>query len=526
MIHHNPILTGFNPDPSIVRVGEDYYIATSTFEWFPGVQIHHSKDLVNWTLVSRPLNRVNQLDLLGVPDSGGVWAPCLTYDDGTFYLIYTNVKSFDGVWKDTPNYLVTSKEIDGEWSDPIFLDSRGFDPSMYHEADGKKYYLSMLVDHREGKLFGGIIMQEYDSNLKQLIGPTHYLFKGTELNCTEGPHMYKRNGYYYLLLAEGGTEYGHAVSIARSKSITGPYEIHPENPILSSRDNPEAPLQKTGHGDLVEGPDGDWHLVFLTGRPLTTRGRCPLGRETAMEEINWKDGWPWLKNGTRVASLNLPSLPAKKEDKTAETVSFDRDQLPTSFQSLRVPITSDWLSLTDRTEALRMYGQESLSSLLRQSLVARRLQHFEIEASTTIDFKPTHFQHMAGLVCFYNTYHWHYLYVSGWEDGSRRLQVLTCNRYQIKEHLAEVVQLPVEGNIHLKVIWKKADLQFYYGLDDGNWVEIGPVLDGSILSDDYVQDAENRYRAAFTGAFIGMCCQDLSGHKGYADFLNWTYKPL
>ena len=146
----NPILKGFNPDPSICRVGEDFYIATSTFEWFPGVQIHHSKDLKNWNLISHPLNRLSQLDLKGVPDSCGIWAPCLSYHKGTFYLVYSNVKSFDGVWKDSPNYLVTAKDIQGDWSDPIYLNSSGFDGSLFHDA-GKIWYTNMIVDHRNGK---------------------------------------------------------------------------------------------------------------------------------------------------------------------------------------------------------------------------------------------------------------------------------------------------------------------------------------------------------------------------------------
>jgi xylan 1,4-beta-xylosidase len=171
----NPILKGFNPDPSILRVNDDYYIATSTFEWFPGVQIHHSKDLINWELIAHPLNRISQLDMKGVPDSCGVWAPCLSYDNGTFYLVYSNVKSFAGVWKDTPNYLVTTKNIRGEWSESVFLDSSGFDGSLFHDADGRKWYLSMRVDHRKGKMFGGIVLREFDTILQKLVGEVFYL---------------------------------------------------------------------------------------------------------------------------------------------------------------------------------------------------------------------------------------------------------------------------------------------------------------------------------------------------------------
>ncbi|MEQ9299602.1 MAG: glycoside hydrolase family 43 protein [Cyclobacteriaceae bacterium] len=283
----NPILKGFNPDPSIIRVGSDYYIATSTFEWFPGVQIHHSRDLANWTLVKRPLERKSQLDLLGVPDSCGVWAPCLSYADGIFYLVYSNVKSFDGPWKDTPNYLIIAKDILGDWSEPIFLDSRGFDASLFHDEDGRKWYVTLVVDHRQQRLFGGIEIQEIDPMSMSLKGPSYKIFEGTSLGCTEGPHLYKKDGYYYLITAEGGTEYHHAMTIARSRDITGPYEVHPQNPLITCKDNPEHPLQKSGHGDFVQAANGDWYIVFLISRPISERGRCILGRETAIEKVFW-----------------------------------------------------------------------------------------------------------------------------------------------------------------------------------------------------------------------------------------------
>ena len=294
----NPILTGFNPDPSICRVGDDSYIATSTFDWFPGVQIHHSRDLVHWHLLTRPLTRVSQLNMKGNPDSCGVWAPNLTYKDGTFYLVYTDVKRFDGRWKDTHNYLVTATEIDGEWSDPIYLNSSGFDPSLFHDEDGRAWVPNLLVDHRKGKFFGGIVLQEYSYRERRLIGEVYYIFPGTALGVTEGPVLFKRNGWYYLITAEGGTEYNHAVTLARSRQITGPYEVHPTNPVLTSAHNPDLYLQKAGHGSVVSTPDGRWYLTHLAGRPLTTRGRCTLGRETCLQEVVWhEDGWLYLKSG-------------------------------------------------------------------------------------------------------------------------------------------------------------------------------------------------------------------------------------
>jgi len=234
----NPILRGFNPDPSIVRVGADYYIATSTFEWYPGVQIHHSRDLVNWRLVTRPLRRPAQLNMLGDPDSCGVWAPDLTFTDGRFYLVYTDVKRYGRTTvagasgaslRDFHNYVVTCPEIDGEWSDPAYLNSSGFDPGLFHDDDGRSYLLNMLWDHRPGQnRFAGIVLQEFSRAEARLVGERRVIFAGTPLGLTEGPHLYKRGGYYHLITAEGGTGWGHAVTMARARKIEGPYELHPD----------------------------------------------------------------------------------------------------------------------------------------------------------------------------------------------------------------------------------------------------------------------------------------------------------
>ena len=530
---HNPILRGFNPDPSIIRVDEDYYIATSTFEWFPGVQIHHSKDLVNWTLVARPLNRLSQLDMAGNPDSCGVWAPCLSYHNGTFYLVYSNVRSFDGVWKDTPNYLVTTNDILGKWSEPLFLSSSGFDGSLFHDDDGRKWFTSMLIDHRQGLFFGGIILQEYDEAQQKLVGPVHYIFEGTELGCTEAPHLYKRNGYYYLIMAEGGTEYGHAVSLARAKNITGPYELHPENPVVTTRHNPKAALQKCGHADIVETPDGKWYIVFLLGRPLSEKGRCPLGRETGIEEVEWRDdGWLYLKHGGREPRLqfDIPAV-AHAKSQPLQKDDFEQQELGIHFQSLRIPIEESWCTLSAKASHLRLYGQESLNSLFRQSLIARRIQDFHIEASVCVAFSPKTFQQTAGLTAYYNTGHWYYLYLHGAgfstpEHNKVYIQLTSSNNFNTIDLLKEPIELEKHDYIYFKLTMNGSQLQFYYAVQQDNWVKIGPVLDGSILSDDYVRDGSARYRPAFTGAFVGLCCQDLSGQRLHADFDWFEYKEI
>ena len=525
----NPILRGFNPDPSIIRVGEDYYIATSTFEWFPGVQIHHSRDLKNWKVIAQPLNKVSQLDMKGVPDSCGVWAPCLSYDKGTFYLVYSNVKSFDGVWKDTPNYLVTTEDITGEWSEPVYLSSRGFDGSLFHDADGKKYFLNMLIDHRDNKMFGGIELQEYDPVQKELTGEVHYLHQGSYLGCTEGPHIFKRGKFYYLILAEGGTEYNHAVSVARSESIFGPYTMHPDTSIVSCTYNKPYKLQKSGHGDFMEAEDGRWFITFLVGRPLKERGRCILGRETAIEEIIWKDDWPYLVSDCRLPRLEIMGLDTKEllVEKHPERDDFDTDTLSLDFQSLRIPRTEQWFSLTERKGFLRLKGKESLTSTHTQALIARRVQHFRIEASTSLEFHPENIQEMAGLVFYYNTGHYHYLHLTANYKGNKQLlRIITSDHFEMSEQDQEV-EIPAETKLVLKGILDHGELQFYYSIDqEKTFLPIGDVLDASILSDDYVRDRDERYRPAFTGMFVGMCCQDLAYNRKHADFDWFTYKEI
>lgn len=527
---NNPILRGFNPDPNIVRVGEDYYIATSTFEWFPGVQIHHSKDLIHWRLIGQALTSVEQLDMKGVPDSCGVWAPQLSYKNGTFYLIYSNVKSFDGQWKDTPNYMVTTTDIEGEWSAPSFINASGFDPSLFHDKNGKSYFLNMIIDHRNNKFFGGIILQELDLYSHQLTGDIHYIFSGTEFGRTEGPHLYQHNGYYYLLTAEGGTSYEHCMSIARSKNIMGPYEVHPHNPLITAVHAPDNYLQKTGHGDFVITQDNEWYAVFLTGRPLTQLGRCITGRETAIEKIEWRDGWPYTTHGDKAPRVEIPAptLPSHPFCENEEVINFNLNALPKVFQSLRVPITDDWLNLNARHGFLRLIGRESLSSCHEQSLIARRVQNHHTITETCLEFEPDNFQQMAGLVCYYNTKHYHYLHVSGDNFGANTynkfLCITSCDNFNTSEP-CDRINITNIDKISLKVDFNGSELQFFYRIDiKEHWRKIGPVLDGSILSDDYVEHGETRFQPCFTGAFVGLACQDLSGQNLHADFEYFHYQ--
>ena len=530
----NPILPGFNPDPSIVRVGDDYYIATSTFEWFPGVQIHHSRDLVHWRLITRPLRRPGQLNMLGDPDSGGVWAPCLTFADGLFHLVYTDVKRYGRTTvggasgaslRDFHNYLVTCPTIDGEWSDPVYLNSSGFDPSLFHDDDGRKHLVNMLWDHRPGRnRFAGIVAQEYSPAERRLVGERRVIFAGTHLGLTEAPHLYRRDGWYYLLTAEGGTGFGHAATLARSRSLHGPYELHPDGQILTARDRPDAVLQRAGHVDLVETPDGQTWAVYLCGRPIPNRGRCILGRETAIQPMVWgEDGWLRTEDGRGTPQLEVraPDLPPHPFSEAPERTAFDGPDLPIDFQWLRSPFPDELFSLAERPGHLRLFGRESIGSLFRQALVARRQQAHCYGAATVMDFEPAHFQQAAGLVCYYNASKFHYLMVTHDAELGRVIQVMSAlpDQTQSDAFTAPVALAPGPVELRVEVDFERLRFAFRLG-DAAAWTWLPQVFDASLLSDEAAAPGTPN----FTGAFVGVACHDTSGERRPADFHWFDYR--
>ncbi|KQV86028.1 MULTISPECIES: glycoside hydrolase family 43 protein [unclassified Roseateles] len=545
----NPILPGFHADPSICRVpsdgGDDYYIATSTFEWWPGVRIHHSRDLQNWRHHSYAVTRKSQLDLLGHPDSAGVWAPCLSYSGGQFWLIYTDVRSTFGAFKDTHNYLITAPSIDGPWSEPIYLNSSGFDPSLFHDDDGRQWLLNQQWIHQPGKHhFNGILLQEYDHEARRLIGPVKNIYAGTPLGVVEGPHLYRRNGWYYLLTAEGGTFYEHAVTLARSRNIDGPYETLPGNPLLTAWQQRTDGLQRSGHASLVQTAHGDWYLAHLCGRPLEWSGpnadrqngeyvglHCPLGRETGIQRIHWRDDdWPEIEGGGNAPHLQVagPGLPEHVFPAEPARDDFDGVTLNHHLNSLRVPFDESWISLTERPGWLRLKGRESLMSLFDQSLVARRQQHFNCRIETRLEFAPELFQQMAGLVAYYNTGNHAYLHVSRDVDSGRRVLRLTVNRDSALSEPATPVVL-AEGPVDLAVEFRHDRYQFQFAQANqagGAWQDVGPALDTAMLSDEAVTRFVDGYARSFgfTGNFIGIACQDLSGQRLAADFDYLSYE--
>lgn len=525
----NPVLRGFHPDPSILRVGEDYYIATSTFQWFPGVEIYHSKDLVNWEFVTRPLDEKRLIDMTGVPDSGGVWAPCLSYSDGIFYLVYSNIKTYRITYQDVDNYLTTSKSLTGPWSDPVYLNSSGFDASMFHDTDGKKYLLNMVCDHRDkqNNAFWGIVLQEYNAEEKRLTGQPVRIFTGSSLKFTEGPHIYKINGWYYLMCAEGGTFYNHAVTMARARAITGPYEISPIHPLITSKGHPELTLQKSGHGSLVETPGGEWYVAHLCGRPNGNGDRCMLGRETAIQKVTLReDGWFELEHPSGLPqettpAPDLPEMIIKKETSIKKTF---KGKLPDEFQTLRVPLDKCFMDFNNEKESLILYGKESMESLHIQSLVGRRRTDFFFEAETEMLFEPYNFQQAAGMALYYDTTNYFYLQVSTDENQRKYIALLECNHGKTRQVGEKQLILNNNQPVIMKLIVNNDKADFYWSYEGEENHKIGETLDATQISDDYYDEAKHGLR--FTGGFIVLCCQDLSGQRCLAEFSYFSYRSF
>lgn len=514
-IIHNPIIRGFNPDPSILRVGDDYYIATSTFEWFPGTGIYHSRDLVNWHLIGHALTDSKVLDLAGVIDSAGIWAPSLSYADGLFWLVYTIVRTRVGAFKDVHNYVVTSPDILGPWSEPVYLNASGFDPSLFHDDDGRKWVVNMEWDYRKANpSFAGILLQEFDSMAKRTVGPITRILRKDVL--IEGPNLYKRDGWYYLMLAEGGTGWNHGISMARSRSITGPYELDPQHSVITSRDDESIPLQKAGHGELVQTQRGEWYLAHLASRPVGPQRRCMMGRETCLQKVMWSsDGWLRLADRGTVAATEIPApreLAPVTWPPVLERDDFDQPTLSLEWSSLRQPVDDSWATLTERPGWLRLRGRESTQSLFDQSLVAKRVTEPQMVAETRVAFDPERYTQMAGLICYYDTKTHFYLRVSHDEKAGRVLGIVLSDDGAWDELTDSQIAIGDWAAIYQRAEIDGDGLQFSASRDGEAWQRIGPVLEATKLSDDYGQGLH------FTGAFVGICVQDLGGTRLHADF--------
>jgi xylan 1,4-beta-xylosidase len=390
--YRNPVLPGFYPDPSVARVGEWFYLVNSSFEFFPGVPIHRSRDLVHWEPLGHVLARDSQLPLATAGPSGGIFAPTIRHHAGTFYMITTNV-SHKG------NFFVTAKDPAGPWSEPIWINMPGgIDPSLFFDDDGKVYLTSTGSAP-------GIYMAQIDvATGKLLTSPPKIVWKGTGGRYPEGPHLYKVGGRYYLMISEGGTEYGHMITIARASSPWGPFEVCPRNPILTHRDTPlSQPIQATGHADLVDDGKGNWWMVFLAIRPQGNYYWHHLGRETFLAPVRWDaQGWPVINEGKPIR-LDMPAggLPVRAIPARPVRDDFE-GALGLAWTFVRNPVRESY-STTARRGWLTLHG--TAVSLEQEkgvspTFVARRQQHLRARIAARVDFSPARAKEEAGLVLY------------------------------------------------------------------------------------------------------------------------------
>lgn len=538
----NPILPGFNPDPSIVRAGKDYYIAVSSFEWFPGVPIYHSRDLMHWELAAYALRSKEYLDLTGEEPSKGVWAPALSYCEleKRFYLIYSNVHCKNAWFFDVDNFLIWTDDIRGEWSKPTYLNSSGFDASLFHGDDGRKWLINKDRDFRPGRMDARtIVIQEFDVQSCTLLGQPTIISRGaTQRGFVEGAHIHMHNGLYYLITAEGGTGYGHCVAVSRSDSITGPYEPDPKNPVITSAAwefsasesspymmpelcNAEAGIQKAGHGSLVETQNGELYMAHLCGRPILPQRRCYLGRETALQRMIWtEDGWLRMADGSNTAKAVVPAPQLPEHAFSAEDIvhDFDGGFISPHFCTPREPMTSDWANLSSRDSYLRLRGRESLTSRYNVSLVARRVTSFHARVVTKLEFIPERYHHMAGLTVYYNCHNHYALYKTFDENLGTCISTYLYSEGRLRQ-LSIPIGIPPEAPIWFRADIDGPSLTLSYSLEGKDYAPVSLPLDMTLLSDEY--DSE-----MFTGSFVGMFASDLHTRHVWADFDLFEYEDL
>ena len=525
----NPILRGGYPDPSICRVGDDFYIVNSSFEYFPGLPLHHSKDLVNWELVGYGLHRKEQatgaVNLVDVQSNGGIHAPTLRCRDGRFYIITTNVYLSPKANATTEfvNFVITADNIEGPWSEPHVIEGApGIDPDLFFDDDGRVWYVGTHSPENpnfEGE--GEIWLHELDPETWTLIGERHFLWRGA---CggvwAEGPHLYKRDNRYYLLIAEGGTSFNHAVTVAVADDITGPYHANPRNPILTSRHlGYDYWVNSTGHADIVELADGRWYMVALGIRGDEDRS-SNMGRETHLipmtwqrEPFDWKEIkylWPVAapQSGRVQRHTPLPFKDAAQIRHNAFADDFDDGTLKLDWNFRRVPTEGSY-SLTARDGYLRLYAKPGvIEERQRASLLGVRQTESDFDYRVRMQFSPDQDDTEAGVVLFQkdNKYlsltlrrkdNWHMLRLVLAEPGS---DPRTLQQSEIADY---------DGDIVFRVISSEGAYRFAYSLGDGKDFE------------SFAKTAANHILAhgSYTGAYLGLyATSNGATSSGFADF--------
>lgn len=486
--YHNPVNRGFFPDPSVIRVGNDYYMVNSTFQYFPAIAISHSTDMIHWEIIGHAITDPDDLDLGDIKDSHGIWAPDIEYLDGRFIIMATLRLNGDG--KRDNNVLrrqmvVTAEKAEGPYSKPAWIEVDSIDPSLFVDDDGKRY---MVISP-------GVNLVPLSDDCTKAIGEPIEVWPGTGERCPEGPHVLKRGDYYYAILAEGGTGYGHGINVARSKNLFGPYEPSPYNPVLRQFD-PEALLQRCGHGKLVEDQKGGWWVYYLCGRP--NQGKyTTIGRETALEPVRWlEDGWFVINEGKGPSLTNTAPKLEKMHIADNSRDDFDSDVLGLYWEFVRRPAVGSY-SLSERPGWFRIWTLDGqLFEIRAKNTLLRREQELCYTAETKLDFYPERNGEQAGITCYYSTAT--YARFSLCFEEGRKLQ-LVINRNHGEELMAEVSDIPNKA-LHLKVEVEYLTRRFYYSVDGSEWILAGVLEDCVYLCDEGVPDDPKRH----TGTLVGI----------------------
>lgn len=490
----NPILAGFYPDPSICRVGNDYYIVNSSFAYFPGIPIFHSKDLVNWKQIGHAMDRVEQLDLKKAGVSRGLFAPTIRYHNGTYYIICTLIDKGG-------NFVITAKDPKGPWSNPVWLkEVNGIDPSLYFDDNNKAYILFNSIPPNNITIHEGhrtIRMFEFDAANLKVTGKEKLLINGgTDMAkkpvWIEAPHIIKKDSWYYLICAEGGTGYNHSEVVFRSKTVGGPYVSYEKNPILTQRHlsrERKNPITTTGHADFVETPDGRWYAVFLGCRPYED-DFYNIGRETFMTPVEWIDGWPVINPGFAEVQYRypvpLPQLTKKVNNNFSGNLyykdDFNNTILNPRFVFLR-NLEDNLYSLSAKKGFLTVPLKPStVSGNENPAFIGFRQQNITGYASTGIDFNPTSENEKAGLLIFQNETHYYFLCKST-ENNNPVVQLFKSEtKAGERSELLATQQLTTTKEIQLKIEANSGNYSFYYAEKKNNWILLKDNVDGKFLS--------------------------------------------
>jgi xylan 1,4-beta-xylosidase len=502
----NPVLPGMHPDPTVCRVGDDFYLACSSFEYFPGVPIFHSRDLVGWRPIGHALARRAQLDLAGVESSRGIYAPTLRHHDGTFYLVTTHV--------DRGNFVVTAAQPVGPWSDPVWIDEEGIDPSLAF-LDGRVYYTRNGPGSDADHPFVYQAELAVDAGQALLRTTPRVIWKGTGGIWPEAPHLYRRGAFYYLVTAEGGTSYGHSVVVARARRPFGPFEKSPHGPLLTHRDLPDHPIQATGHADLVELEDGSTWAVLLGIR--AARGHHHLGRETFLAPVEWDaDGWPRMAPELGLV-LDRPDLPREAQHGEPKRDDFDGSTLAPTWIFVRNPNRRD-RSLRQRPGHLRLWGSPyALADVASPALVCRRQQHLDLTVETRLEFEPRHPNEQAG-ICVRANEGFHLALLV---RRDRRRRVLELAETTAGRTRVVGATEPGRGPLHLRIRATARTYTFFGGSDALRRLGSVPARR---LSAETIHATTGRHH--FTGATIGLYATGNGRRSAVpADFDWFDYLP-